>query len=108
MSEQQQPGAVMPHSKEPWRDGRTSDSILSSEESPRQLDPTTEAYYGGQLVAESMTCQDRRRIIACVNACAGIPTEMLERVLEADARLSVFDDPSGGLNCDLVEASNGR
>lgn len=45
---------------------------------------------GGQgqdygLVASCTTEEDARRIVACVNACAGIPTELLELAAEFDA-----------------------
>lgn len=36
-------------------------------------------YYGGHLIAESITSANSRRIVACVNACEGISTESLER-----------------------------
>ena len=80
----------MAHSKEPWRNGIGHGEITSQ--------------FGS--VAKSHTDADARRIIACVNILADVPTEILERVINAGARLSVFDDPSGGLNCDLVEASD--
>lgn len=35
-------------------------------------------YYGGHLIAETVTAANARRIVACVNACAGIPTAALE------------------------------
>lgn len=35
-------------------------------------------YYGGHLIAESITAANSNRIVACVNACEGITTERLE------------------------------
>lgn len=35
-------------------------------------------YYGGHLIAETVTAANARRIVACVNACAGIATAALE------------------------------
>lgn len=63
------------HSPEPWRIGADAGfqliQILSAE--------------GFQTCVGEQSCgiDDARRIVACVNACRGIPTEMLERsVLE--------------------------
>ena len=33
----------------------------------------------GRTIGEIYTKDDTRRIVACVNACAGLPTEVLER-----------------------------
>lgn len=35
-------------------------------------------YYGGHLIAESITSANARRIVACVNACEGISTDAIE------------------------------
>jgi len=35
------------------------------------------AYYGGHLIGESMSHANAERVIACVNACRGIPTAIL-------------------------------
>ena len=98
----------MAHSKEPWRRGIAYGSVVSDDGVSTLNGADHVAEYGGFLVGESICDADARRIIACVNILADVPTEILERVINAGARLSVFDDPSGGLNCDLVEASNGR
>lgn len=100
----------MAHSKEPWRLCSTGDAIVCDDAAhvkfPRSTEDRGDAYDGAELVCESVSDADARRIIACVNILADVPTEILERVINAGARLSVFDDPSGGLNCDLVEASD--
>ncbi|WP_111873671.1 hypothetical protein [Aeromonas bivalvium] len=36
-------------------------------------------YYGGHLVAESVTAANARRLVACWNACHGLPTDELEQ-----------------------------
>ncbi|MEV3812334.1 hypothetical protein [Aeromonas allosaccharophila] len=36
-------------------------------------------YYGGHLVAESVNVADARRLVACWNACHGLPTDELEQ-----------------------------
>jgi hypothetical protein len=59
------------HTQEPWRIGRPDQQftvILNSD---------------GYEVAEWCDQADARRIVAAVNACAGIPTEALERGLIA-------------------------
>ena len=35
-------------------------------------------FYGGHLICESVVERNARRIVACVNLCAGISTEELE------------------------------
>jgi hypothetical protein len=50
---------------------------------------------GRNCIAEGLTAANARRIVACVNACAGIPTEVMEipdndpRALQMD-RLRIF------------------
>lgn len=66
----------MNHSSEPWRKGLRSDSIVC-DDMRIALTPDVRNYYGGNLVCESLDEEDRERIIACVNACAGITTEKL-------------------------------
>jgi hypothetical protein len=36
-------------------------------------------YYGGHMVAESVTPANASRIVACWNACLGLPTDELEQ-----------------------------
>lgn len=36
-------------------------------------------YYGGHLVAESVTAANARRLVACWNGCHGLPTDELEQ-----------------------------
>ncbi len=53
-------------------------------------------------IAVHLSADDARRIVACVNACAGIPTEALEEVASRDgleARLDALAlccSPKGG------------
>lgn len=74
---------------EPWKKSKASDAIVSSNP-PTQgqyaFDDSAE-HYGGDLVAESCRVDNRRRIIACINACEGISTESLERIVADGARL---------------------
>jgi hypothetical protein len=78
----------MAHSKEPWRvpvdnEGRRATWIVSSEDdgTVEYMYPETRKFYQGELVAESMSADDARRIVACVNFCAGITTDELEALL---------------------------
>ena len=62
----------MEHTKEPWSyDGHSGIAAVGSDQ-----------FNGGYFTAEVMGPDkdaNARRIVACVNACAGIPTEELER-----------------------------
>lgn len=63
-----------------WRAGAAGGSIVT--DSPGvgcgPMDAASRAFYGGYVIAESITPGNRRRILACVNACATVPTEVLE------------------------------
>ena len=74
---------------EPWRESKASDAIVSSEPFTPGFywDDKTHETYGGMLTAESCSKENRRRIIACVNACEGISTETLERIVAEGMRL---------------------
>lgn len=80
------------HTKEPW----TSDLVA-------------EMIYGanGQTIVYEMNSNeaDARRIVACVNACAGISNEQLERVRFADDHPS-YDELKHDLD-ELRKAMNG-
>jgi len=63
------------HTQEPWREGKSSPfmTCVVSDEEIEGIDGANEvAYYGGNLIAESVTPDNARRIVACVNACAGL------------------------------------
>src|SRR5688500_18058186 len=55
---------------EPWRAGRVSHGIVSNRPTVHG-EPRDRAYYGGNMVAESMERRLRDRAVACVNFCAG-------------------------------------
>ena len=68
------------HSKEPWSvafKGSISCAVVCDKTVNEAGGATDVAYYGGELVAESVCRADATRIVACVNACAGIPAEAL-------------------------------
>lgn len=71
------------HTQEPWR-VETRGNLRA-----RQF------IEAGQFrIAECLTrdqAANARRIIACVNACAGIPTEALEIAVEGDAATDTVD-----------------
>lgn len=73
------------HTKEPWRTGRHG--CVVADEPVLEIGGSDDVeYYGGHLICESVTLRNARRIVACVNACAGIPTDDLESSL----RLGLF------------------
>ena len=53
------------HTQEPWSYGEDNDGWYVEKD--------------GLQIAHGLTEEDARRIVACVNACAGLPTEVLER-----------------------------
>lgn len=63
-----------------WKAGSAGGSIVTDQAGPGcgPMDEETRTYYGGYLIAESISPANKRRILACVNACAGITTEQLE------------------------------
>lgn len=65
------------HSPEPWRFCETKDEEWIEDATGAILNG------GGLLDEESVTFKntDSRRIIACVNACVGIPTHVLDKVI---------------------------
>lgn len=78
------------HTSEPWRVGNPNgEGWESDNELIKEADPQHE---GHRLVLGRMNCNfselgkaNARRIVACVNACAGIPTENLEAARMNDA-----------------------
>jgi hypothetical protein len=76
------------HAPEPWKIGEWSGTVIgkSTHEGPHVAIGTGD---GGIIalcgpVSEPQSTEDARRIIACVNACKGIPTEELEQVKSID------------------------
>ena len=69
-------GPHVPYSPEPWLPSPDYGAIVTCQPHPgaRRLCPE----YGGFLVAEGFSQEDRRRAMACVNVCRGLPTELLE------------------------------
>lgn len=66
----------MSHTKEPWfvssgREGQAVAEIVVGNGSPLRIRANAEE--------EGIATEDARRIVACVNACAGSPTEWLEQ-----------------------------
>jgi hypothetical protein len=67
------------HTPGPWYAG--GDQVLSDtpiQGRSEQDNKSERAYYGGYLIAESITQSNRDRIIVCVNACEGISSKALE------------------------------
>ena len=67
----------MAHTQEPWRVGK-SGAVVADYKVPEMGGSDDIDYYGGHLVGESIIPSNASRIVACVNACAGISTETLE------------------------------
>ena len=70
-------GPHVEYSPEPWLSAPFYGAIVTAQPCPgskRLID--TE--YGGFLVAEGFSFENRRRVLACVNVCRGLPTELLE------------------------------
>ena len=65
------------HTPEPWRVGRHG-TVVSDTPVPGIGGSDAVEYYGGHLIGESITEANARRIVACVNACAGMRNDELE------------------------------
>jgi hypothetical protein len=78
----------MAHTQEPWRTGRAGAVVANFP--IKEIGGSDDIeYYGGHLVCESVTKSNAARIVACVNACAGIPIEKLTQVENSPA--PIFD-----------------
>ena len=69
----------MEHTQEPWRVGK-SGAVVADYKVPEMGGSDDVDYYGGHLIAESVVQRNAVRIVSCVNACAGIPSEDLKKV----------------------------
>lgn len=65
------------HTPEPWRVGRPG-TVVSDTPVPGMGGSDAVEYYGGHLIGESIIEANSRRIVACVNACAGMRNDELE------------------------------
>lgn len=72
------------HTKEPWRLGKAS-SVVADEPVIGMNGSDAVEYYGWHLICESIVPSNARRIVACVNACAGIPDNVLEEAAKCAA-----------------------
>jgi len=68
----------MDHNPAPWRVGKHGSVVCDTPVPDIDGSDATE-YYGGHLIAESITPSNARRIVACANFCEGVPTEILEK-----------------------------
>jgi hypothetical protein len=64
------------HTKEPWAQHVDEPDAIVAVANPHESLLTVDGDYG---MAKLYNVEDARRIVACVNACAGIPTEQLEQ-----------------------------
>lgn len=65
------------HSKGCLRIGRNG-AVVSDDQGSHVIGGDHVDYYGGYLVAESITPSNARRLVACWNAFDGIPTDKIE------------------------------
>lgn len=56
-----------------------SGAVVADHPVPEMSGSDAVEYYGGHLVAESVTAANARRLVACWNACHGLPTDELEQ-----------------------------
>ena len=66
------------YTKEPWRVGNYHCCVVSDTPIDGVDSESSVEYYGGHCICESCTDANADRIVACVNACAGITTDALE------------------------------
>ena len=77
----------MEHTKEPWRIGKPPPNGEQTIGDSKGL-MVAVTTVGGGVSSEA----NARRIVACVNACAGIPTDGLEKTrLEKDVLLEIYN-----------------
>lgn len=62
------------------RPGLRADSVVADEPLGAVEPNSAAAYYGGQLIGESMSPEIRRRVIASWNACEDMPIDHVERL----------------------------
>ena len=82
------------HTPEPWRVGRPG-TVVSDTPVPGMGGSDAVEYYGGHLIGESIIEENARRIVACVNACAGMgdPTaEIAELKRQRDELLAALEE----------------
>lgn len=73
------------HSPEPWRYDGVQAVVAGHKNDPMRPGETFlhREWYGGLLVCESIHPEDARRVVACVNFCAGVDTADLEALAAA-------------------------
>ena len=70
----------MTHSPEPWR---YADGEVAFTYGPQIIDKSDVAWTGCDDNCERVSKDNAERIVACVNACAGIPADKLWTIREA-------------------------
>ncbi len=87
----------MEHTKEPWR------VVDRGDTEGRDIDADVPGW-GEVTVAMNVGAGNARRIVACVNACAGIPTNLLEAMRLGPADMLPMYDRLTKQRDDLVAA----
>ena len=68
------------HTPTPWKLGRMGAVVSESSEGIEMggaMGKEAIKYYGGNLIGESISQANAKRIVECVNACEGVPSEIL-------------------------------
>ena len=76
------------HTKEPWEyyENDHSFGLKMPQGNKTRFDATPYAVFGGFEPADRDSMKDNaRRVVACVNACSGIPTDLLESAKDWEA-----------------------
>ena len=94
------------HTPEPWKQDEDSELLITNSELERV----------GETIVRTDTKADARRIVACINACKGIPTDQLEgrtfgkRYMDAlkqrDELLAALWRSRNLIGCGSVEAAH--
>lgn len=87
------------HTPEPWKTGAGYE----------QQEPGVYIYGGDGLIVSSedteITEANARRIVACVNACAGISTEQLEMDISVGGEKSIYESQEAKVQ-ELIQQKN--
>ncbi|MGL4754509.1 MAG: hypothetical protein ACRCXB_19215 [Aeromonadaceae bacterium] len=109
------------HTPEPWRVGRVG-TVVSDTPVPLMRGSDAIEYYGGHLIGESITEANARRIVVCVNVCAGMRNDELDGGLligvmqgkidrlkqQRDELLAALEAVTGGLEASTKPESLSR
>lgn len=93
------------HTKEPWTTADYTASLSTGVENGISIQAGDDTVLDLPFTAswpEAMQRANARRIVACINACAGIPTELLES-LELGELDAAVNDPNRDASHPMLE-----